>query len=274
MVCGRGPIPCAPIKQERRCNRENDSLYYKKVDTIGARYGANPFGPGCGIIRRKESSLATVTYSGKVYEIDDQGFLIDFHAWDNDFARGTAAAIGIAGDLAPAHWDVLNYIRDSYVKTGICPLVFQTCRAVGMRTREFRDIFPSGYLRGACRLAGITYKEGYVGIVPYPGTSVSIAKPAGEKMYQIDVRGFLIDAKTWDEEFAAARAHDMKMPEGLTERHWQIIKYLRQAYVDKGDVPTVFDTCETNGLELSDLEHLFPDGYHRGAVKIAGLRVR
>lgn len=39
-------------------------------------------------------------------------------------------------------------------------------------------------------------------------------------------------------------------------------------------VPTVYETCETFGIEIEELEQLFPDGYHRGAVKIAGLRVR
>ncbi len=39
-------------------------------------------------------------------------------------------------------------------------------------------------------------------------------------------------------------------------------------------VPTVYETCEENRIEIEDLEALFPDGYHRGAVKISGLRVR
>ena len=29
-----------------------------------------------------------------------------------------------------------------------------------------------------------------------------------------------------------------------------------------------------NLIDLDELQKLFPDGYHRGAVKIAGLRVR
>ena len=37
-------------------------------------------------------------------------------------------------------------------------------------------------------------------------------------------------------------------------------------------VPTVYEACADNGLELEDLEQLFSDGYHRGAVKLAGLR--
>jgi hypothetical protein len=36
----------------------------------------------------------------------------------------------------------------------------------------------------------------------------------------------------------------------------------------KNVVPTVYETCEANDLEIDDLERLFPQGYHRGAVII------
>jgi tRNA 2-thiouridine synthesizing protein E len=67
----------------------------------------------------------------------------------------------------------------------------------------------------------------------------------------------------------------MKVPGGrLSDDHWRIIKYLRQHHAKTGEVPTVYRTCEDNNVELDQLEQLFPDGYHRGLVKIAGLRVR
>jgi hypothetical protein len=37
-------------------------------------------------------------------------------------------------------------------------------------------------------------------------------------------------------------------------------------------VPTVYETYEDTGVERDLLERLFPDDYHRGLVKIAGLR--
>ncbi len=60
----------------------------------------------------------------------------------------------------------------------------------------------------------------------------------------------------------------------LTDRHWQVIRFLRQSHEKNNLVPTVYETCEANKMDLEELERLFPDGYHRGAVKIAGLRVR
>ena len=41
-----------------------------------------------------------------------------------------------------------------------------------------------------------------------------------------------------------------------------------------GRVATLFETCDALNLDIGELEELFPTGYHRGAVKIAGLRVK
>ena len=92
------------------------------------------------------------------------------------------------------------------------------------------------------------------------------------KEYAVDSRGFLIRPEDWDEEFAVNKAQEMKMPSVLTDEHWRIIRYLRDAVKETGEPPNVTTTCEDNGLELEDPGSLFPDGYHRGAVKIAGLR--
>jgi len=95
-----------------------------------------------------------------------------------------------------------------------------------------------------------------------------------DRVYRVDARGFLVDPYDWDEAFAMHKAFELRMPEGLTERHWEILGYLRERFERTRAVPTVYETCEAHRMTLDDLEGLFPDGYHRGAVKLAGLRVR
>ncbi len=218
--------------------------------------------------------MTSVSFSGKIFEIDDQGFLVESGFWERAFAIGMADQVGITGGLTDKHWEIINFIREVYLRTGTCPLVFQTCKAAGLRLAEFKALFPFGYLRGACRLAGVTYREGYLGVEPYSGLPGKITKTTLEKTYEIDILGFLVKPENWDEEYAVSKAREMKMPEGLTEWHWQIIRYLRKRFQKEGKVPTFFETCEANQLEIEDFEKLFPDGYHRGAVKLAGLRVR
>ena len=95
------------------------------------------------------------------------------------------------------------------------------------------------------------------------------------KEFEVDTDGFLVDPEKWDEHYAGHRAYEMKIPGGkLDKMHWQIIRFLRSTYHKTGKIPTVTATCEAQNIEIDELEQLFPDGYHRGAVKIAGLRLR
>jgi tRNA 2-thiouridine synthesizing protein E len=208
------------------------------------------------------------------WNIDGDGFLVDPTTWDEDFARHMAPRAGIKGDLTTEHLAVIRCIRNTFETTGRCPLIYQTCRDCGMHLEDLERLFPAGYLRGACRLAGLTFKEGYLDH-PWHRLSLTDATAAlSDRTYRIDVRGFLVDPSEWDEPFALTRAQEMKIPGGLTERHWQVIKFLRQEWERYGTVPTVYATCRANDLTLDDLERLFPDGYHRSAVKLAGLRMR
>ena len=124
-------------------------------------------------------------------------------------------------------------------------------------------------------MAGITYREGYFDQNYLPSTPEDHDVIATDKIYHVDVRGFLTDPDDWDENYAAHRAYDMKIPGGrLNEKQWQIIRFLRESYASNNTIPTVYETCASNEIEIDELERLFPDGYHRGAVKIAGLRIR
>ena len=218
--------------------------------------------------------MNAVTFEGKTYSVDKDGFLLNFDQWDESFAAGTAADLGNADGLTQAHWKVIYFIRRSFEELGKCPLVYQTCKMNGLKLRELRELFPTGYLRGACKIAGITYREGYLGYNCLPTDTIEAQPPEAEKVYRVDVRGFLVDPLDWDEQFAIHKACEMKVPEKLGPKHWQVIYYLRGSFKISRRVPTVYETCEANDIEIEELERLFPDGYHRGAVKIAGLRAR
>jgi len=218
--------------------------------------------------------MSAVVFDDKTYHVDSDGFLINSNEWDEDFALGMASSVGLTAGLTRQHWRVIHFIRRTFAELGKCPLVYQTCKMNSLRLKELKELFPAGYLRGACKLAGISYKEGYLGYALSPvGDGLSSADHE-EKIYQVDVRGFLVDPVDWDEAYAIHKAFEMKMPGNLSNRHWEIIHFLRRRYRETREVPTIYETCEANHIGLDALEELFPDGYHRGAVKIAGLRVR
>ena len=218
--------------------------------------------------------MSTITFGNKTYQVDTEEYLSDFNEWDEDFARGMAPKVGIIAGLSEDHWKILNFIRDFYKRTGKCPLVYETCRMNRLHLQELKKLFHAGYLRGACKLAGITYKEGYLDQAGLEElTERATIGDEDKKTYEINVRGFLINPQEWDKKFATYKANEMKMPK-LTDKHWQVINFLRESFEKNNLVPTVYETCEATGIGLEEFQLLFPDGYHRGAVKISGLRVR
>jgi TusE/DsrC/DsvC family sulfur relay protein len=229
---------------------------------------------------RKGSNMESFSYVSNTYDIDAQGFLVDYDQWDENFAEGMASRCGIAGGLTDKHWCVIQSIRDAFQNSGECPLFYKICKSNGLSVKDFKELFPTGYMRGACRLAGITHRDR---IVNYYGEGESQTTQTAKerasridmnnKVYRVDVFGFLVDPDEWDEDFAVAKALEMKMPGGLTKRRREVIRHLRDSFEKNKVVPTVIECCEANNLEIEELAALFPDGYQRGAVKIAGLRV-
>jgi tRNA 2-thiouridine synthesizing protein E len=213
------------------------------------------------------------SHLGKTYEVDEQGCLLDPACWDENFAEGTARECEIPV-LSSEHWDVIRSIRATYEKTGVCPTIFSVCKANGLRPQEMQKLFPSGFHRGVCRIAGVHYRISHIPYGRHLRESVADLRAlSGDKVYSTDVRGFLVDPDAWDENFAVHRALELKTPGGkLTDEHWRIIYYLRDVWQVQHRIPNVYETCESCNLDLDAFEQLFPDGYHRGALKVAGLR--
>lgn len=217
--------------------------------------------------------MGKITFGDKTYDVETEyEFISDPEEWDENFARGMAPRCGIVSGLSEDHWKIIYFIRDFQKKAGKCPLVYETCRTNRLHLQELKKLFPSGYLRGACKLAGVTYKQGYLEQSWVEELAERATSPAPGKTYEVDVRGFLVNPYQWDKEFAVYRASELKIPK-LTDKHWQVISFLRDRFQENNIVPTVYETSEFLGIEVEELEALFPTGYHRGAVKVSGLRV-
>ncbi len=91
-----------------------------------------------------------------------------------------------------------------------------------------------------------------------------------EKELKVDGDGFLVDPYIWNEEIAEMFAKIDGIEE-LTEKHWAIIKFIRQNWVEKGMAPMVRTICQVTGVKLKEIYQLFPLGPARGACRLAGL---
>ena len=212
-------------------------------------------------------SKKTITLSGKTYSLDAHGFLSPPEQWDENFAEGMAETLGIYGGLTKEHWDFINYLRRKFIDEETVPVVVVACADNKLRLREFRYLFPTGYHRGACRIAGINYE--FMWKTNYWLTYET--SPMVREDYRMSPLGFLENHMDWDERFAELIVREWKLPRGLTDRHREIIEYLRNYYEETENIPTIFELCKVKNLSLEQLRKLFPEGYRRGACRIAGL---
>ncbi len=64
----------------------------------------------------------------------------------------------------------------------------------------------------------------------------------------------------------------VKFPKGIDTSFIDNVRVRVRDYFDEHrNSPTVYETCSITGLSLDDLHELFPDGYRRGACRMAGL---
>lgn len=210
---------------------------------------------------------SSVTYGNKTYTLDDHGFLDPPDQWDEAFAEGMAKDQGIHDGLKQDHWNFIRYVRRKFLEEKTVPVVVLACSDNRMRLEQLRFLFPTGYHRGACRIAGVNYDFMYQ-LNPWLTYETSTMLRAEHRVTQM---GYLKEFEQWNERFAELIAREWKLPQGLTDRHRSIIGFLRDYYRNNKNIPTVFETCKANGLDLGELRELFPDGYRRGACRMAGL---
>ena len=85
-----------------------------------------------------------------------------------------------------------------------------------------------------------------------------------------DAEGFLLDPQQWTEEMAEEIAAQNGIGE-LTDRHWIVIRFMRNAYLENGSAPSIRTLGKASGVPIKELYQLFPKGPAKLAAKIAGI---
>jgi dissimilatory sulfite reductase related protein len=91
-----------------------------------------------------------------------------------------------------------------------------------------------------------------------------------ETPVDVDAEGFLTDPAQWTEQIAAAIAAQNGIPE-LTERHWLVIRFMRERYLQTGTAPSIRSLGKESGVPIKELYQLFPKGPAKLAAKIGGI---
>ena len=86
----------------------------------------------------------------------------------------------------------------------------------------------------------------------------------------VDAEGFLTDPAQWTEELAVRIAAENDVPE-LSERHWQVVRFMRDRFLTTGSAPTIRALGKESGVSVKELYALFPKGPAKLAAKIGGI---
>jgi len=87
---------------------------------------------------------------------------------------------------------------------------------------------------------------------------------------EVDQEGFLLDATQWDHRLAEQIARENGIPE-LTDRHWQVVEFMRFRYLTTGTAPSIRSLGKESGVPVKELYQLFPKGPAKLAAKIGGI---
>ena len=85
-----------------------------------------------------------------------------------------------------------------------------------------------------------------------------------------DAEGFLRHSDQWSEDLAAELAREGGI-DPLSDRHRQVVRYMRETYLATGSAPTIRTLGKASGVPVKELYQLFPKGPAKLAAKIAGI---
>ncbi len=111
--------------------------------------------------------MPTMEFEGKSYEVDEEGYLMDWSLWTEGMAEVMAKQDGI--ELTDAHWDIIRFLRSYFEKYQIAPMIKiltkEIAKTMGKEkgnTKYLYELYPAGPAKQACRYAGLPKPTGCV----------------------------------------------------------------------------------------------------------------
>jgi len=98
---------------------------------------------------------------------------------------------------------------------------------------------------------------------------VSVQTIVGTEV-ELNDEGFFVDPGQWTEAMGVEIARQAGI-DPMTERHWQVVRYMRRQYLDTGSAPSIRALGKASGVPVKELYELFPKGPAKLAAKIAGI---
>ena len=86
----------------------------------------------------------------------------------------------------------------------------------------------------------------------------------------VDAEGFRTEPAQWNERIAEAIGRENGIGQ-LTDRHWLVVRFMRERYLTTGSAPSIRSLGKESGVSIKELYELFPKGPAKLAAKIGGI---
>jgi TusE/DsrC/DsvC family sulfur relay protein len=97
---------------------------------------------------------------------------------------------------------------------------------------------------------------------------LSLATIAGREVH-VDDEGFMTEYEEWTEELAEQFAANIGIE--MTDRHWEVVRWLRDDYGKQGETATLRRVTTVAGFPTKELFALFPKKPAKKMAYISGL---
>jgi dissimilatory sulfite reductase related protein len=105
--------------------------------------------------------MPMVWFGNKFFDVDEDGYLKNYHDWCPEWAEYIRITQGIK-TLTEEHWILIKSLQDYYQKTGTAPIARILSTAAGLTMKRIFELFPEGPAKGACKIAGLPKPKGCV----------------------------------------------------------------------------------------------------------------
>ncbi len=113
--------------------------------------------------------MPSFEFSGKVIETDDEGYLQNLDNWNKEIAVYLANEENI--ELTERHWELINWVRDYFMKFQVAPAIKSLVKEVGKleniedkkeANKFVYELFPEGPAKQLAKIAGLPKPTGCV----------------------------------------------------------------------------------------------------------------
>lgn len=112
-------------------------------------------------MRTRADKTTQMELPNGVVTLDGHGYLVDPEAWTKEFALAVASNENI--EMNQNHWDVIDFMRNSYADHGVAVDVRHVNKFLGEKMgvskhdgrRLMFELFPYGYVKQAVKMAGM-----------------------------------------------------------------------------------------------------------------------